>query len=311
VAGFIINRFRGDIRLFEEGVRWIEARTGKPVFGVLPWYAHFTIAPEDAVVIEQPAAVSPDRLSRPAIAVVRIPHISNFTDFQPLEGAGGVDLCFIEKPVKLDGFAAVVLPGSKNTRYDLAWAKQIGWDRALHAYAEGGGHLLGVCGGYQMMGRVVHDPHGLEGPPGSEPGLDLLPVETTLQAPKTTTLSQFQWEGISGTGYEIHMGHTRRAGCAPLFSVTARNGQPPGSEGGETEDGCISPSGRIMATYMHGLFDTPAILGNWFARIGLHHATPPRTTGPEARDRDYDLLCDHFAAHVQTERLLKLIHRNT
>ena len=127
VAGFMINRFRGDIDLIKDGVEWIEERTGKPGLGVVPWYDHFHIEEEDSVAIEQPAAVSVARTDRPAIAVIRIPHISNFTDFDPLMALAGVDLFFIEKPQDLSMFQAVILPGSKNTRWDLEWLQTGGW----------------------------------------------------------------------------------------------------------------------------------------------------------------------------------------
>ncbi len=306
IAGFIVNRFRGDIRLFDDGVKWIEAETGKPVFGVLPWYNHITIEAEDSVVIESPPAAAPGRGDRPAVAVVRIPHISNFTDFDPLSTVPGLDLYFIERVQDLSGFAAVILPGSKNTRFDLDWLKQQGWGRALAAYADQGGHILGICGGYQLMGTHVHDPHGLEGAPGTTEGLGLLPVETTLMAPKTTTRSRFAWDGFEGTGYEIHMGRTERTGGAPLFQVLAQNDAAPAN----AEDGCINKDGRVMATYMHGLFDTPAIIRRWLDAVGLEHLdTGDTPAGPAARDREYDRLAEHFGQHVDTEAILRLVQR--
>ncbi|WP_124331022.1 cobyric acid synthase [Desulfonema ishimotonii] len=306
IAGFIINRFRGDIRLFEDGVRWIEQRTGKKVFGVLPWYTHITIEAEDSVVIESPPAVSPGRLGKPSVAVIRIPHISNFTDFDPLSAIDEIDLFFIEKVQNLSGFAAVILPGSKNTRFDLDWLKTGGWADTLRAYVDNGGHVLGICGGYQLMGQYVHDPHGLEGTPGSEEGVRLLPVETTLKAPKTTTRSRFMWDGTEGTGYEIHMGQTDRLGGSPMFTVLEQNGGTPHN----SEDGCVSQNGRVMATYMHGLFDTPAITRRWLECIGLGHIPiSDARSGPAARDREYDLLAEHFEQHMDTEALLGLVDK--
>ena len=206
----------------------------------------------------------------------------------------------------LSGFAAVILPGSKNTRFDLDWLKQKGWAQKLTAYADGGGHVLGICGGYQLMGQFVHDPNGLEGAPGTTEGLGLLPVETTLMAPKTTTLSRFAWADVQGTGYEIHMGRTDRRGGSPLFTVLAQNGAAPGN----CEDGCVSDNGRIMATYMHGLFDTPAVTRRWLDAIGLAHVDTAGTpAGPAARDREYDRLAEHFEQHVDTEAIFGLVRR--
>jgi len=170
IKGFIINRFRGDIRLFESGVAWIEHETGKKVFGVLPWYDHINIEPEDSVVIEQPRRVVKTDSRQPSIAVIRLPHISNFNDFDPLGMVKGLDLYFLEKVQDLGPFRAVILPGSKNTRFDLEWLEAKGWHERIIAYANQGGNVLGICGGYQMMGDTVHDPDGIEGRPGPTAG---------------------------------------------------------------------------------------------------------------------------------------------
>jgi adenosylcobyric acid synthase len=203
VKGFIVNRFRGDINLFKDGVRWIEQKTHKPVFGVLPWYTHIQIEPEDSVVIESPRKVNVKNSQTPAVAVIRLPHISNFTDFDPLLALDQLDVYFLEKIQALSAFNAVILPGSKNTRFDLNWIQTSGWAKAMSEYVNTGGHVLGICGGYQMMGKTVHDPTGLEGQPGSSEGMSLLPIETILKAPKTTTLTHFSRDGQKGTGYEI------------------------------------------------------------------------------------------------------------
>ncbi|MBT8350847.1 MAG: cobyric acid synthase, partial [Deltaproteobacteria bacterium] len=158
IAGFIINRFRGDIGLFDDGINWIEKKTGKKVFGVLPWYNHINIEAEDSVIIENPKSVSVTNDNPPSIAVLRIPHISNFTDFDPISRLPGVNLHFIEKPQELSLFKAVIIPGSKNTCSDLKWLRKVGWTDKLFSYVNNGGHILGICGGYQMMGEHVHDP---------------------------------------------------------------------------------------------------------------------------------------------------------
>jgi len=302
VAGFIVNRFRGDIDLFRDGVDWIARRSGKPVFGVVPWYADFVIEAEDSVVIEQPATVDPNRLGTPAVAVIRIPHISNFTDFDPLRAADGLSLVFVERVQDLAGFKAVILPGSKNTRADLAWLMETGWDKVLRRYVDDGGHVMGICGGYQMLGTAVHDPDGLEGRPGSSPGLDLLPVETVLKAPKTTTLTRFDWQGAQGAGYEIHMGQSPRSGGQPLFQVISRNGAACGDE-----DGCMARGGRVLGTYVHGLFDAPEVTARWLKGIGAGKAKVSGLHGPAARDRAYDQLADHFARHVDVAAILGLM----
>ncbi len=302
IAGFIINRFRGDITLFKDGVDWLEARTGKPVFGVLPWFEHIRIEAEDSVVIEKPGALPSDGLELPAIAVIRIPHISNFTDFDALGAVEGLNLHFIEKPVNLARFAAVVLPGSKNTRYDLQWLQTTGWARRLFEYERQGGYILGVCGGYQMMGAMVKDPGGLEGEPGETKGLDLLPVVTELRAPKTTTLTRFAWGGTAGSGYEIHMGATTRLGGRDFFDVLSKNGVPTTGK-----DGCISVNQRLMGTYIHGLFDSAGITAKWLAAIGLGDLAVAKDGGLTARRREYGKLARHFRKHVDMEKLKALV----
>jgi adenosylcobyric acid synthase len=302
IAGFIINRFRGDIELFKDGVGWIEEKTGKPVFGVLPWYSHIQIEPEDSVVIENPQKIDIQNSQKPALAVIRLPHISNFNDFNPLLALDQLDVYFLEKLQDLRAFKAVILPGSKNTRFDLNWIQASGWIQALFEYVESGGHVLGICGGYQMMGKTVTDPQGWEGQPGISKGLGLLPIETVLKAPKTTTLTQFSWNGQPGTGYEIHMGQTTRKGENPLFEITHRDHHPC-----RDEDGCVSADSKMMGTYIHGLFDNPSILKSWLNHIGLDGIDVSDIGGIEARNRQYDLLAEHFQKYVNVDRIIKLI----
>jgi len=302
ISGFVVNRFRGDIRLFEDGVRWIEEKTDRPVFGVLPWYSHIRIEAEDSVVIENPLSVYPGKSEHPAVAVIRIPHISNFTDFDPLNGLADLDVYFVETVQDLSIFNAVVLPGSKNTRSDLDWFKKTGWATELNRYVKQEGHVLGICGGYQMLGKAVHDPDGLEGAAGTTPGLNLLPVETTLKAPKITTRTRFNWGRDRGFGYEIHMGSTLLTGGAPLFSVFERNGIPT-----EDYDGCRSDDDRIIGTYVHGMFDSPGVVRRWLKGIGLPGVKVPEVLGPAARDLEYERLADHFNEYINTDSILKLI----
>lgn len=302
IAGFIVNRFRGELALFKEGVDWIEKKTGKPVFGVLPWYEHIRIDAEDSVAIEKPRGMPPDENKTPAIAVVRIPHISNFTDFDALDAVNGLSLYFIEAPVSLDRFAAVILPGSKNTRFDLDWLHRTGWTGQLAGYGDRGGHILGVCGGYQMMGTVVRDPGGLEGRPGQTPGLNLLPVETELKAPKTTTLTEFAWGGETGSGYEIHMGATIRTGSRPLFDITSKNGLA-----ATGLDGCVADHNRYMGTYIHGLFDSAGITRRWLASIGLGRLKVGNDCGLAARQKEYGKLARHFRKYIDMESVKALV----
>jgi len=263
-------------------------------------YNHITIEAEDSVVIENPARVLDKDINTPAIAVIRIPHISNFTDFDPLSAIEGMNIYFIEKPQELDLFKAVILPGSKNTCFDLNWLKKTGWEDKLVSYSNKRGYILGICGGYQMMGKYVHDPDGLEGRPGTMQGLSLLPVETILKAPKTTTLTRFTWEGISGAGYEIHMGQTLRFAGKSLFRVLEQN-----RISCDKEDGCITNNARVLGTYIHGLFDTPDITRRWLNLIGLSGLELTEAHGLAARNKEYDLLAEHFEKYVDTEQIFK------
>ncbi len=301
-AGFIINRFRGDISLFKDGADWIEDKTEKPVLGTLPWFEHITIEAEDSVVIEKPVNVFPVTNRNQLICVIRLPHISNFTDFDPLSALDGVELVFLEKTCDLSQFKAVIIPGSKNTIHDLNWLHKTGWAETIQHYAKRNGHITGICGGYQILGAYLHDPEGCEGVPGSAAGLDLLPVETTMKDVKTTTLSCFHWGGIDGTGYEIHMGQTERTGGERLFDVTARN-----QEAVTLEDGCISDNFNVIGTYMHGLFDKKGILEKWLDYIGLSDVVVPEVQGLAARDKEYDLLTDHFENYIDTDAIHALL----
>jgi len=310
IAGFVINRFRGDISLFKDGVDWIEKKTGKPVFGVLPWVTHH-IPSEDSVVIEH-ATAKTDPVQTPTVLVVRTPHISNFTDFDTLSQVDGLAVDFVVHPRDLSAYKAVILPGSKSTRSDLTWLAKTGWAARIQAYVNAGGHVLGICGGYQMLGTKVHDPHGLEGAPGDTDGLGLLPLETVLKAPKTTTVSRFEWEGAPGLGYEIHMGRTasanRIASGKPanngLLNVTERNHQ-----NCNDFDGAAADSGRVMGTYMHGFFDAAPILKKWLSLLGLSQLEPPEFCGLQGRDKQYDMLARHFERHVDVPAIIDAMNR--
>lgn len=302
INGFVINRFRGDLDLFSDGVRWIEQRTGRPVYGVLPWFNHFSIEAEDAVAIRRARPYVPACSGLPVVAVIKLPHISNFTDFDPLANLESLQLVYLEKRQPLDGFKAVILPGTKSTRSDLEWLDRTGWRRDIQRFAASGGHVLGICGGYQMLGVAVHDPDGIEGAAGSTPGLGLLPVDTVLKAPKTTTLTDFSWGAGEGRGYEIHMGQTRLHDGAVWLNVRHRNQQPC-----QDSDGCISSDGRTLGTYIHGLFDTPHMTRRWLQQIGLDAVAPQQVHGPAARDAAYDLLAEHTCRHVDVETICGLI----
>ncbi|OEU47674.1 MAG: cobyric acid synthase CobQ [Desulfobacterales bacterium C00003060] len=302
IIGFLINRFRGEANLFMDGIRWIEVKTGKPVLGLVPWYRDIHIEAEDSVVIENPVDPPTPKADECAIAIIRLPHISNFTDFDPLLRVKDLTISFLEKATDLSCYRAVILPGSKNTLSDLGWLVSSGWAEVLTSYKENGGYLLGICGGYQMLGHNIGDPEGLEGRPGSTTGLKFLPVETTLTAPKTTTRTRFFCEGVEGEGYEIHMGKTTLLGGNPLFKILSRNGTACSDS-----DGCVSPDGNVLGTYVHGLFDNPQALRQWLSGVGLEGLEVDEQYGLRFRDQQYDLLAQHFLRHLELEPIIKAV----
>ncbi len=302
VRGLIINRFRGDISIFHDGIKWIENKTYKKVMGVLPWYTHIEIEAEDSVVIEQVSKKLPEYSKDHLVAVIRLPHIANFNDIDPLLNLEGLAVHFLDRVCDLKSASAVIIPGSKNTRTDLAWLHTEGWTETIREYADQGGHVLGICAGYQMMGERVLDPEGLEGNPGETDGLSLLPVSTVLKAPKTTTLSRFRWQDSEGFGYEIHMGHTTvPQGMNPL-RIFERN-----EVSVDFPDGCLTENNRCMGTYLHGFFDSREITQKWFNMIGADAVICMKDRGLDARNRQYDLLAEHLKQHIDTNYMKALV----
>ena len=296
VAGFLVNRFRGDPGLFEDGIRYLEKQGRRPVFGVIPHYDHIDIDPEDSQALD--LITDPTGLPRPgktAIAVLRLPRISNFTDFSPLQRDGGIDLHYLTRPRPLEPYHLVLLPGSKNVRADRRWLAENGWDQRLAAYVANGGHLGGICGGYQILGRLIRDPSGVEGPPGATKGLGLLDVETTLSADKTLVRTRGLWEelGQPVAGYEIHMGRTSGATANPVIRT---------NEG--ASDGCRNGTGRVWGVYLHGLFDSPSFRHAFLAALDSAYRPGADEPGAAFKNRQYDLLAEHFLRHLDLERLL-------
>ena len=271
IQGFLVNKFRGDPSLFDEGRAEIVRRTGWADLGMAPWLAAATRLPaEDAVVLERPITGGSQRVT---IAVPMLSRIANFDDFDPLRAEPDVDLRFIPPGRPLPGDAAVViLPGTKATLADLAFLRAQGWDIDLAAHVRRGGHVLGVCGGYQLLGRRIADPAGVEGRLGEAAALGLLDVETVLAGDKVLRPVQGRLrQGAAIEGYEIHVGRTTGPGTARPFAVLA----------GDRPDGAVSADGRIGGGYVHGLFASAAaraeLLEQW---------------GGESRVGDYGAIVD-------------------
>jgi adenosylcobyric acid synthase len=261
IIGFVINRFRGDISLLEPGLDWLEQKTGKPVLAVLPYLHGLMLDAEDAIQMKQ------NSTGKFKIIVPAIPRIANHTDFDALRAHPDIDLQFIGPDHPIPAADLIILPGSKNTRDDLAFLKQRGWQQVLEKHLRYGGKVIGICGGYQMLGQIVSDPHGVEGKAGDSDGLGLLDITTELTREKRLQQVQGQCLFAAGqtakvTGYEIHMGITYASSdTLPAFVLMGANSNE--------EEGTRSPDNQILGTYIHGLFDHPEACQALLAWAGL------------------------------------------
>ncbi|MGX9759727.1 cobyric acid synthase [Pseudomonas shahriarae] len=292
VKGFIINRFRGDIALLQPGLDWLEARTGKPVVGVLPYVMDLHLEAEDG--IDQRQIDKAEQVLNVVVPV--LPRISNHTDFDPLRLHPQVDLQFVGPGQAIPAADLIILPGSKSVRSDLAYLRANGWDTAIARHLRYGGKVLGICGGLQMLGEQVHDPLGLEGPEGSSDGLGLLAFSTTLEAEKQlrNVHGRLVLEEAPVSGYEIHAGVTRGAALAQP-AVRLDDGR---------SDGACSDDGQILGTYLHGLFETPAACSAVLRWAGLQDVQEVDYHG--LRERDIERLADLVEQHLDTRLLRQL-----
>jgi adenosylcobyric acid synthase len=294
IKGFIVNKFRGDPSLFDEGMRIVEARTGWAPIGLVPWFAGASGLPaEDSVSL----VAERKKDAKVRVAVPLLSRIANFDDFDPLAAEPGVDLAFIPPGTPLPADAdLVILPGSKATLADLAFLRAQGWDIDLLAHHRRGGQVMGICGGYQMLGTSVADHDGIEGRPGSAPGLGLLAVETVMGRDKTLVAVEGEALGETVRGFEMHMGVTNGADCARPFCTLA--GRP---------DGAVSADGSVMGLYLHGLFAADGFRRRFLGRFTGGAAS---TLAYEARvEAILDDLAAHLEAHLDLDRLYALSER--
>lgn len=314
IQGFLINKFRGDPTLLGAINSWFpEKAFGVPTLGVIPYIPDVQIADEDAVSLDQPtnqlSNQPTNQLTIPIdIAVIHLPHIANFDEFAPLTTEPGVQLRYVREPAALGKPHAIILPGTKVTIADLTWLRARGLDQAITAAHGAGSVVVGICGGYQLLGETLADPLGIEGPAGScVDGLGLLPVATTFQPQKETNQSEFQLEMAEAPwaavrGYEIHSGVTTLGdGAKPLGTVTQRNGVAV-----QVADGAISADGRVWGCYLHGLFENDDFRHHWLHGLGWQGTTQSTAA---LRQQAYDRLADVVEAAVdwaQIERLIGL-----
>ena len=291
IRGFLVNRFRGDPRLFDDGYALIAARTGWRGLGVIPWFADAHRLPaEDAADLRRAGGAGPFR-----IVVPQLNRIANFDDLDPLmaEPEVSVQVIGAGRPLPTDA-DLILIPGSKSTRADLAFLRAQGWDIDIRAALRQGARVLGLCGGYQMLGTWIADPEGLEGPAGGDPGLGLLDVTTVMASDKRVSLTRglHPASGTAVRGYEIHLGRTGGPDCArPLFQIEGR------------PEGATSPDGRVMGSYLHGMFAADAFRTAFLRGLGAAAGGLDYEAGVEAT---LDALADHLAAHADAPALLEI-----
>ena len=298
VAGTIINKFRGDVEILRPGLAMLEEKTGVPVLGVIPW-TRADIDDEDSLSDR----LASDRIHKPVdIAVIRLPRISNFTDFSPLEQHPALGVRYVRQPKELGQPDLVILPGTKSTMDDLVWLRESGLEPAIRRLAAEGLPVLGVCGGYQMLGKTISDPECVERG-GEMAGMNLLPCETVFLPAKTRT--RVTGEAVSGPfagatleGYEIHMGQTRRFSGTPFARLT---------DGREDGTSC----GLVSGTYLHGLFDSgelSAALADWlFRRKGLEPVPVQVETHRDYQERQFELLAAEVRQALDMEAIYKVM----
>ncbi len=311
VKGIIINKFRGDATLFDDGIKYIEKETGIPVLGLIPYFRNIDIDSEDGVILD--ARVKDKQTLQNdivKIGVLKLPHISNFTDFSPLQRDASVELTYLYKPISVDDFDLLIIPGTKNTRFDMEWMQKLGWVDIIKSYAANSGNIIGVCGGFQMLGKKINDPLGIEGTPGTTKGLALLDVETILSNNKT--LAQVEAVEVKTQtvvkGYEIHNGNTVvNKSCSQIISVKTKN-----SKSVNYFDGAISKNEKIWGTYIHGLFDENEFRKQFLQRIKpdaeLTSNIANEINSAEFKNTQYNLLANHYEKHLDMAIVNELLN---
>ena len=307
VQAFVINKFRGSRALLTSGLDMLSERTGRPVLGVVPYIEDVPVAAEDSLDLDgRQGAVAADI----DVAVIRIPRIANFDDFEPLAREPRVRVRFVRDPAELAATDLIVLPGSKSTIADLAWLRETGFAAAVLDAARAGRPVLGVCGGYQMLGKTLRDPLGLESAASEVDGLGLLPVGTTFAPAKTTVRVRARATAVFGcargielSAYEIHTGVTERRGGDYPFTVTWRNGV-----GTEEADGAVNARGNVVGTYLHGLFANDGFRQALLVELAARKGLPADPRWGRASDGDrYDRLADVVADALDLPLLARLL----
>jgi adenosylcobyric acid synthase len=322
VRGLVVNKFRGDLALFSDGVQILEEKGGIPVLGVLPYLRNLNLPDEDAVSVENASrkpfafstlqagsADSPQTgsVSQTDIVVLALPRISNFDDFDPLKAESGVTLRYVSSAAEFGTPSAVIIPGTKSTIADLDWLRQTGLAEAVTRFAKSGGAVVGICGGYQMLGEAIADPHHVESKVEQTAGLGLLPVRTDFSKEKSTFQAQArircqrgwlsQLDESTVSGYEIHMGETPSQ--TAWLEIVSRNGQQV-----KVADGSVSSDGKIWGCYLHGIFANDAFRHAWLESLGWHGGGASQS---EAFNQSLEILADAVEGALNMDLLEKII----
>jgi adenosylcobyric acid synthase len=316
-GGFLINKFRGDVSLFAPGVHYLESRLSRPCLGVIPYLHDHGIDDEDSVSLERravrPSAADEDKLR---VCVVGLPYLSNFTDFTALENLADVIVYYARKPEEARVADVLILPGSKNTIPDLLWLRESGWEEFIQAHVAAGKPLLGICGGFQMLGREIRDPQRAESDTEAVPGLGLLDATTVLASEKITRQAtarllapaRFVRDGSDPvfSGYEIHLGETSLGrGSRPLFQLTRLGDVESRNDGGVNDDG------SVFGTYLHGLFDSAGglavLLDHWRRLCGKRVSAATAIDPLAERERRYDALAEHYRRNLRMDIIYSMI----
>ncbi|MBN1304350.1 MAG: cobyric acid synthase [Anaerolineales bacterium] len=310
VKGLIVNKFRGDIELFKDGVQILADRGNAPVLGVVPYLHDLHLPEEDAVALESPRGASQPKAGQVEIAVLHLPRIANFDDFDPLAREHGVALRYVNSPQEFGEPQAVIIPGTKSTSNDLQWLRTRGLDERVLQFAEKGGAVVGICGGYQMLGEIILDPDQIESGSVEFEGLGLLPVRTRFAAGKKDTHQvQVYFSGGAGWlsglqdrvmhGYEIHMGQT--SGEGSWLQIRERDGRPV-----HKDDGAMSPDGRVWGCYLHGLFENQDLRQAWLRSLGWK---PAGNAPVDYFTGSLERLADTLEASLNMELLRQIVER--
>ena len=313
IKGMIINKFRGDPSLLTDGITWLEDRTGIPVAGLIHHYRDIHIPEEDSVALDDaPIATHQSALD---VAVLQLPHIANFDDFDPISRHPGVELRYVDSPAQLGRPDLVIIPGTKTTIPDLAWMNERGLTQAVKDLHAGGAAVIGICGGYQMLGMKVSDPEHIESSITELDGLGLLNLTTIFEGSKEThrikgCVSEATGllagaAGMPVTGYEIHMGRTIGEGFSPPFLIQDRADVPVSGDG--DLEGAIDASGSVMGTYIHGLFLNPELRGAMLAELARRKGVSlPDVTTENNLDREYDKLADWVRSSIDMDLIYQM-----